>query len=141
LEIKSDDASVLWQAIYTSSRRTVQTVLELYLCKFQMAAINSDDTSAAARNLGRSSSEDAGLLRRSWHAMADLLSPFSSTALAALPRNPEGIRERSTRADRIPDNQNYGTMNLPPGVRVPKKLATPIKVEGKVWLSAERSMC
>jgi hypothetical protein len=105
-----------------------------------MAASNPDDTSAAARNLGRSSSEDAGLLRRSWHTMADMLSPFSSTALAALPRNPQGLRERSTRADRIPDNHNYGTINLPPGVRVPKKLATPIKVEGKVWLSAERSM-
>lgn len=72
-------------------------------------------------------------------AMGELLSPFSSTALAALPRNPEGLRERSTRADRIPEDQNYGTMNLPPGVRVPKKLATPIKVEGKVWLAAERT--
>jgi len=79
------------------------------------------------------------LLRRSWHAMADTLSPFSSTALAALPKNPQGIRERSTRADNIPHNPNYGTINLPPGVRVPKKLATPIKVEGKVWLAAERT--
>ena len=95
---------------------------------------------AAARNLGRPVSEDAGLLRRSMIAMGELLSPFSSTALAALPKNPQGLRERSTRADRIPENQNYGTMNLPPGVRVPKKLSTPIKVEGKVWLSAERSM-
>ncbi|CAG8632833.1 14577_t:CDS:2 [Acaulospora colombiana] len=71
--------------------------------------------------------------------MADLLSPFSSTALAALPRNPTGHRERETRADRIPSDPNYGTMDLPPGVRVPQKLATPIKVEGKVWLAAERS--
>ncbi|KAG8776114.1 hypothetical protein FRC15_012122 [Serendipita sp. 397] len=94
---------------------------------------------SAARNLGRASSEDGGLLRRSWHAMADVLSPFSSTALAALPKNPQGLRDRSTRTDRIPENQNYGTMDLPPGVRVPKKLATPIKVEGKVWLSAERT--
>jgi hypothetical protein len=142
LEIKSDDANIYTVAsiFYPGLRRTVQTVLELYLWRFQMAAINLDDTSAAARNLGRSSSEDAGLLRRSWHTMADMLSPFSSTALAALPRNPQGLRERSTRADRIPDNHNYGTINLPPGVRVPKKLATPIKVEGKVWLSAERSM-
>lgn len=93
----------------------------------------------AARHLGRSSSEDAGLLRKSWHAMADLLSPFSSTALAALPRNPTGHRERETRADRIPTDPNYGTMDLPPGVRVPQKLATPIKVEGKVWLAAERT--
>jgi len=30
-------------------------------------------------------------------------------------------------------------MQLPEGVRVPKKLATPIKVEGKVWLAAERT--
>jgi hypothetical protein len=93
----------------------------------------------AARRLGRSSSEDAGLLRKSWHVMQDLLSPFSSTALAALPRNPTGLRERETRADRIPSDPNYGTMDLPPGVRVPAKIATPIKVEGKVWLAAERS--
>lgn len=71
--------------------------------------------------------------------MADILSPFSSTALATLPRNPEGFRDRSTRVDNIPSQADYGTMNLPPGVRVPKKLATPIKVEGKVWLAAERS--
>jgi hypothetical protein len=95
--------------------------------------------STAAEHLARSSSEDAGLLRRSWHVMADILSPFSSTALAALPKNPQGIRERSTRVDNIPHNPDYGTINLPPGVRVPKKLATPIKVEGKVWLAAERS--
>ncbi|CAG7849404.1 SubName: Full=Uncharacterized protein {ECO:0000313/EMBL:CCA71804.1} [Serendipita indica DSM 11827] len=92
----------------------------------------------AARTL-RSPSEDAGLLRRSWHAMSDLFSPFSSTALSSLPRNPQGIRDRSTRADRIPENRNYGAVDLPPGVRVPKKLATPIKVEGKVWLAAERT--
>jgi len=105
-----------------------------------MATTTSRDATAAARNLGRDSSEDTGLLRRSWHAMAEMLLPFSSTALAALPQNPQGFRERSTRADRIPETHNYGTMDLPPGVRVPKKIAMPIKVEGKVWLAAERSM-
>lgn len=105
-----------------------------------MASTSTSPDVRAARNLRALPSEDTGLLRRSWHAMADMLSPFSSTALAALPKNPQGFRERSTRTDRIPDNQNYGTINLPPGVRVPKKLATPIKVEGKVWLAAERSL-
>ncbi|KAG8834583.1 hypothetical protein FRC17_008252 [Serendipita sp. 399] len=108
-----------------------------------MSATTTAETDAARNLGGRAPSEDAGLLRRSWHAMADLFSPFSSTALAALPRNPQGLRERSTRTDRIPDehHQDYGTMreDLPPGVRVPKKLATPIKVEGKVWLAAERT--
>jgi hypothetical protein len=118
--------TTLW---YLHSSRIVPNILEM------SRAIES----AAAEHHVRSPSEDAGLLRRSWHAMGDILSPFSTTALAALPKNPQGIRERSTRADNIPHNPDYGTMNLPPGVRVPKKLATPIKVEGKVWLAAERS--
>ncbi|KAG9104347.1 hypothetical protein FRC06_003393 [Ceratobasidium sp. 370] len=94
--------------------------------------------------------EDDSLFKRSVHAVSDLFSPFSSTALATLPRNPVGFRERSTRIDRIPDS------NAPDGVpsyqsvasqdpsqsrvrvRVPKKVATPIKVETKVWLANER---
>ena len=80
------------------------------------------------------------------HAMQDLFAPFSSTALSTLPHNPRGVRDRSTRTDNIPDAavngpRNYHAINnaLPPGVRVPKKIATPIKVEAKVWFANERS--
>jgi hypothetical protein len=98
----------------------------------------------AAESLSRRDASEAGtsnVLRRSWHVLADLM-PFSSTALASLPKNPR-VREREVRADRIPANpesRDYGaTGTLPPHVRVPKKIATPIKVEGKVWLASERS--
>lgn len=87
------------------------------------------------------------------HAMSDLFSPFSSSALASLPQNPLASRDRSTRADTIPDEptvdaqggagyrHDYHAINdtLPPKVRIPKKIATPIKVEAKVWFANERS--
>ena len=93
---------------------------------------------------------DGGLIRRSWVAMTDMLNPFSPAALASLP---QGLttRPRYTRADRIPDAdaddegnmpavRDYHAINsLPPRVRVPKKIATPIKVEAKVWFANERS--
>jgi hypothetical protein len=97
----------------------------------------------------REGSDSHSILRRSWHAMTDLFAPFSSPALASLPKNPEGLRQRSTRADRIPDTEadeggqrptvrDYHSINvIPPRVRVPKKIATPIRVEGKVG-SADR---
>ncbi|GBE87854.1 hypothetical protein BKA93DRAFT_828295 [Sparassis latifolia] len=89
------------------------------------------------------------LIRRSWYAMSDLLSPFSSSALAALPKRFRP-HPRYTRADHIPDTtrdeeghqptvRDYHSINLPPQVRVPKKIATPIKVEGKVWFANERT--
>ena len=91
-----------------------------------------------------------GLIRRSWVAMTDILHPFSPAALASLPK---GIRARPkyTRADGIPDAEadeegnmpavrDYHAINsLPPQVRIPKKIATPIKVEAKVWFANERS--
>jgi hypothetical protein len=84
--------------------------------------------------------------RRSWY---ELVTPFSSSALARLPnlRRPR----RYTRADAIPETENddhgqrptvrdYHAINsLPPQVRVPKKIPTPVKVEGKVWFANERS--
>lgn len=99
----------------------------------------------AAQSLPRrdtSGSAASNTLRRSWHVLSDLM-PFSSTALASLPKDLR-VREREVRADRIPINadvREYGAtgVTLPPGVRVPKKIATPIKVEGKVWLASERS--
>jgi hypothetical protein len=93
------------------------------------------------------------LIRRSWHAMSDLLSPFSPAALAQLPKKPRRP-SRYTRVDEIPDvepTEEDGQMptvrdyhsitTAPPDVRVPKKTPTPVRVEGKVWFANERSMC
>jgi len=97
--------------------------------------------------------EDAyneSLIRRSFHRMSDLLSPFSATALSRLPKN---LRRppRYTRADAIPDAESdeHGQMptvrdyhainSVPFQVRVPKKIPTPVRVEGKVWFANERS--
>ncbi|KAJ7455274.1 hypothetical protein B0H11DRAFT_1740036 [Mycena galericulata] len=91
------------------------------------------------------------LLRRSWHAMSDLFSPFSSSALATLPAPQRPVRY--TRTDGIPETEadaagqrppvrNYLSINqttVPPLVRVPKKIATPIRVEAKVWFANERT--
>jgi len=82
--------------------------------------------------------------------MTDMLTPFSPAALASLPKNLR-TRPRYTRADGIPDAEaddegnmpairDYHAINsLPPQVRVPKKIATPIKVEAKVWFANERT--
>jgi len=106
------------------------------------------------------------LLRRSIHAVSDFFSPFSSSALASLPQDAR-VRERSIRTDNIPettpsdqqnpsanadgergtDHPNYGAaasdgnrgIQLPPKVKIPKKIATPIKVETKVWFANERT--
>ena len=100
-----------------------------------------------------STSTDDSLIRRSWHAMSDLLSPFSPAALAQLPKKPRRP-SRYTRADAIPDvdpeEEEDGQMprvrdyhsitTVPPHVRVPKKTPTPVRVEGKVWFANERSM-
>lgn len=92
------------------------------------------------------------LIRRSWHAMSDLLSPFSPAALAQLPKKPRRP-SRYTRANEIPDvepTEEDGQMptvrdyhsitTVPPHVRVPKKTPTPVRVESKVWFANERSM-
>jgi hypothetical protein len=92
------------------------------------------------------------LIRRSWHAMSDLLSPFSPAALAQLPKKPRRP-SRYTRANEIPDvepTEEDGQMptvrdyhsitTVPPHVRVPKKIPTPVRVETKVWFANERSM-
>ncbi|KAI0685956.1 hypothetical protein BC835DRAFT_483197 [Cytidiella melzeri] len=91
------------------------------------------------------------LIRRSWHAMSDVLSPFSPSALSQLPKKTFKSRPRYTRTDNVPDAEqdeeghmptvrDYHAINsLPPQVRVPKKIATPVKVEGKVWFANERT--
>ncbi|KAJ7031372.1 hypothetical protein C8F04DRAFT_1041612 [Mycena alexandri] len=89
------------------------------------------------------------LIRRSWHAMTDIFSPFSSSALASLPNPQRPVLY--TRADGIPETEedsagqrppvrDYLSINhIPSQVRVPKKIATPVRVEGKVWFANERT--
>jgi hypothetical protein len=89
------------------------------------------------------------LLRRSWHAMSDLFQPFSSGALDKLPK--ASRPQRYTRADEIPDVdttdgdgqmptvRDYHSITVPPQVRVPKKIPTPVRVESKVWFANERT--
>ncbi|KAJ2924304.1 hypothetical protein H1R20_g12782, partial [Candolleomyces eurysporus] len=105
----------------------------------QHTAVDSDHEHSDS---GRSGS----LLRRSWQAV---LSPFSPSALASLPR----VRRpaRYFRADNIPETEeteggerptvrDYHAINtVPPQVRVPKKVPTSVKVEGKVWFANERT--
>ncbi|OAX42471.1 hypothetical protein K503DRAFT_766740 [Rhizopogon vinicolor AM-OR11-026] len=86
-----------------------------------------------------------GLFKRSWIAF----SPFSSSALASLPENQRPVRY--TREDNIPDAnhdvdgqrptiRDYNAINsVPPQIRVPKKVATSLKIEGKVWFANERT--
>lgn len=38
-----------------------------------------------------------------------------------------------------PTVRDYHSINLPPNVRIPKKLATSVKVEGKIWFANERN--
>lgn len=103
--------------------------------------VQQPEDDAAASSQPQTSQESP---RRSWRALGDIFKPFSSTALASLPRKPQGFRQRATRADRIPTTEpndgeqptvrDYHSINsIPPHVRVPKKIATPIMVEPKVW--------
>ena len=110
-------------------------------------------TSSTMANTPGSDQHQNSLISRSWHLMSDVLSPFSPSALAQLPRKTFSSRPRYTRADNVPETihdehgqmptvRDYHAINsVPPQVRVPKKIATPIKVEGKVWFANERSEC
>ena len=134
-------------------------VLILLVSVDAMPTTTSSDGATARllppREVSESSGGDtwrtSGVLRRSWYAMSEILSPFSPSALASLPKKTFQRRPRYTRADNVPDapEDEHGQMptvrdyhainSLPPQVRVPKKIATPIKVEGKVWFANERS--
>ncbi|KAI0635630.1 hypothetical protein C8Q77DRAFT_1098695 [Trametes polyzona] len=117
------------------------------------AAAAAQTTTGGGISRESSEGDDRGnsLIRRSWHAMSDILSPFSPSALASLPKKTFQRRPRYTRVDNIPDAEqdehgqmptvrDYHAINsVPPQVRVPKKIATPIKVEGKVWFANERT--
>lgn len=91
----------------------------------------------------------SSIFKRSWNALAEAISPFSTSALKLLPRVPIGLPDREVRADNIPESgpssyagvRDYHSVNptLPPNVPVPQKLPTPIRVEGKVWFANERS--
>lgn len=86
---------------------------------------------------------------RSTHSWASFF-PFSSKALDSLPASTQRPI-RYTRQDDIPDTdhdvdgerptiRDYHAINsVPPQVRVPKKVATSLKVEGKVWFANERT--
>ena len=75
--------------------------------------------------------------------------PFTSSALASLPSAQRPVRY--TRQDDIPETdqepdgqrptvRDYHAINsVPPQMRIPKKLATSLKVEAKVWFANERS--
>ncbi|KZT67947.1 hypothetical protein DAEQUDRAFT_728462 [Daedalea quercina L-15889] len=109
------------------------------------------DSEVTVRINGDGDERRNSLLRRSWHAMSDILSPFSPSALASLPKKTLRRRPRYTRNDNVPEAErdehgqmptvrDYHAINsVPPQVRVPKKIATPIKVEGKVWFANERT--
>ncbi|KAF8338423.1 hypothetical protein F5887DRAFT_1077927 [Amanita rubescens] len=89
------------------------------------------------------------LLRRSIQTVADLFHPFSAGALATLPRLSRPLRY--TRRDAVPEvepdeegnlptvRDYHAISDVPPQVRVPKKVATPVKVEPKVWFANERT--
>ncbi|KAF7985721.1 hypothetical protein HWV62_2316 [Athelia sp. TMB] len=79
------------------------------------------------------------------------LLPFSPSLLRSLPKTNRPTRY--TRADAIPQTetnddglqptvQDYHAIsgNGAANVRVPKKIATPVRVEGKVWFANERNI-
>jgi hypothetical protein len=80
--------------------------------------------------MAQSTSESTGPFGISWSTFF----PFSSSALASLPENTPRPA-RYTRQDDIP---NYDAIQS--HVRVPRKVSSAIKVEGKVWFANERSV-
>ena len=111
----------------------------------EAVASAAHDEHAQLWNSAEHGDDHESLPRRAWHA---LLSPFSATALARLPRVKRP--EKYYRADAIPQTEtneagerpsvrDYHSINLPPNVRIPKKIATSVKVEGKIWFANERS--
>ncbi|PFH47848.1 hypothetical protein AMATHDRAFT_151152 [Amanita thiersii Skay4041] len=97
----------------------------------------------------RDRDDSPSFFRRSIHAMLELFHPFSASALATLPRLSRPLRY--TRRDAVPETipdvdgnlptvRDYHSINsVPPQVRVPKKVPTPVRVEAKVWFANERT--
>lgn len=106
-------------------------------------------TTRSSKDDSDAENTSSSLIRRSWVAVSDIFSPFSPAALATLPNPARPVRY--TRADAIPDTNDddqgqrpavrdyHAINNIPPQVRIPKKIATPVKVEAKVWFANERS--
>ncbi|RDB25982.1 Vacuolar transporter chaperone 2 [Hypsizygus marmoreus] len=111
--------------------------------------MSSTSTTREPSDDGLDSRQSSSLIRRSWHVMHDMFTPFSSTALASLPAPNRPVRYH--RADAIPDAPSgddgqrptvrdyHAITSLPPQVRVPKKIPTSVKVEAKVWFANERT--
>ncbi|TFK36658.1 hypothetical protein BDQ12DRAFT_686290 [Crucibulum laeve] len=108
-----------------------------------MSSSHTDSPSHSTGHSRQSSTDQKpSIIRR-------FLSPFSAAALATLPQVKRPARY--VRADDIPETQpdadgrtptvrDYHAINsIPPQVRVPKKISTPVKVEGKVWFANERT--
>ncbi|KAK4688441.1 hypothetical protein P7C73_g1673, partial [Tremellales sp. Uapishka_1] len=78
------------------------------------------------------------------HQISELFfHPFSAGALKLLPKKGAGARSKSKRADRIPESgETTGYHTIPDSnirIRIPKKIATPVRVESKVWFANERT--
>jgi hypothetical protein len=107
--------------------------------------MDTEGTSEATAGHVRNTS----LFKRSWNAVADVISPFSPSALATLPKVPVERIDREIRTDNIPEagssayagvrDYNSINANLPPNVTIPQKVPTIIRVESKVWFANERS--
>ncbi|KAF8626121.1 hypothetical protein AX17_006616 [Amanita inopinata Kibby_2008] len=108
-----------------------------------------DDSSSHGSPDSDRHSRSSSLIRRSIHAVAELFHPFSASALATLPKLSRPLRYH--RRDAVPETEpdeegnlptvrDYHAINsVPPQVRVPKKVPTPVKVEAKVWFANERT--
>jgi hypothetical protein len=136
---------------HVTCHQCFRPVLSRESTSFRTMSSNEDQQQAQPRIRKNFLNEDRpeSLIRRSWHAMSEVFSPFSSTALGTLPN--VARPQRYTRADAIPEIEGddeghqptvrdyHSISTVPSQIRVPKKIATPIKVEGKVWFANERS--
>ncbi|GHJ85136.1 hypothetical protein NliqN6_1538 [Naganishia liquefaciens] len=110
----------------------------------------SQEASTSGVDQGRKS---PSRLKKTIDQVSDIFyHPFSAGALQSLPkRDSANSRVKAKRADRIPEVPNdsaiqplvrdYHSINngTEVNVRVPKKVATPVKVEAKVWFANERT--
>ncbi|KAH8083653.1 hypothetical protein HD553DRAFT_324536 [Filobasidium floriforme] len=117
----------------------------------------SQEQTTSTTDPSSSRPEETNRFRRTLDKIEDIFyHPFSASALSSLPSTSNeggagGSSGKSKRADRIPDVSASGKnrplirdyQTIPNAdniqVRIPKKLATPIKVEQKVWLANERT--
>ncbi|KAF9267982.1 hypothetical protein L218DRAFT_894336 [Marasmius fiardii PR-910] len=114
-----------------------------------MSESTNNNTQPRYTNTTLNEERPDSLIRRSWHAMTEVFSPFSSSALGTLPN--VSRPQRYPRNDAIPEIEGdeegqrptvrdyHAISSVPSQVRIPKKIATPVKVEGKVWFANERT--